>query len=262
MMLTLSVLALFLLTSAVFVLALLRIDRGQKEPVGALFMAFCFGVLAIGLSIVLELRFVKEMGYVGYADLRLLSFMSLKVSVIEELAKFVPLALFIYRKAYFNEHTDGVLYFSIAGLAFGLVENILYTVQFGAEVGAARLVLTPLFHAATTGLIGAALIRVKLDGRPWWRLAMTVISIIVIHAVYNFGMQSGLPIFVVASIAVTFILVALLWSSMFGARSDDRRVQRIYARLVRRRRREQRLAGAGQRPAISRRSGHKKASRK
>lgn len=233
MTLILTILTLFILISVLFVLVLVRFDRGEKEPRSALWSAFGMGVLAVALAIGLEVYFVHEMTTGTLYNLRQVSVSSLKVAVIEELAKCLPLAIFIYRKKYFNEHTDGVMYFAIAGLAFGLVENILYTLQFGAEVGVARLILTPLFHAATTGLIGSALIKVKLDRTSPFRFLATLLAVILLHALYDFGVLSGLPIFIAGSVLLTFGLGVALFMTMYAARRADERVEYFRRKLLR-----------------------------
>jgi len=220
-MITLAVLALFLLTAAGFVYFLVHSDRGEHEPRGALWMAFGMGLVAVVLAINLELRFAHEMTEGTVSGMPQLALAALKVGLIEELAKCLPLALIIYHKRYFNEHTDGVVYFALAGLGFGLVENLLYTAGFGAGVGIARLILTPLFHAATTAMIGYALVKVKLDKASKWSAVGMVVAVILIHALYDFGVLSGIAIFIIASIVLTFGLGVNLFVMLRRARYQD-----------------------------------------
>jgi len=178
-------------------------DKGTKEPVSALWIALGFGLLgavAAGFveSLIIPIKALSG-GPIGEVLLA-----SLGVGIIEEFFKFVPLALFIYHKSYFNEHTDGVIYFAIAGLGFGIPENILYSVQFGAHAAILRLFLTPIFHAATTGFVGYFLIKSKIDHKPLYKTGLALAFAMVIHGLYDFGLSSGNTIFAIMSFMITF----------------------------------------------------------
>src|SRR3954452_12470435 len=127
------VLLTFVALSAGLAWYLIANDRGEREPIYALWVAAGFGVAGAFAAGLLEGWLVKDASYLaGESGLKLLG-AALTVGVIEEICKFLPLAVWIYKKRYFNEHTDGVIYFALAGLGFGLPENILYTLQFGTK---------------------------------------------------------------------------------------------------------------------------------
>jgi len=179
-------------------------DRGEREPVGALWAAAGLGLLGGVGAAILESVVLPIGNLQSGTPLVALFFASMGVGVIEEASKFLPLAALLYRKRYFNEHTDGVIYFAIAGLGFGLPENILYSLQFGAGVGLSRIILTPFFHAATTGMVGYFLAKGKLAGRAWYASApLALAAAMVLHGMYNFGLASGVPFLVGLSILIT-----------------------------------------------------------
>lgn len=188
-------------------------DHGEKEPIGALWIAFGLGFLgAIAAAaieyLVIPHRYVS-MGAQPISLGLLASFLG--VGLIEEFAKFVPLSLFIYRRRYFNEHIDGIIYFGLAGLGFGLPENILYTVDFGLKTGLMRLVLTPFFHVATTALIGYFLIRAKLDHKPRWQVVAAFVAMALLHGLYDFGLSAGNSLLLVGSLIAGAIMTAMLF---------------------------------------------------
>ena len=197
-------------------------DRGQREPIYALWIAAGFGLLGGVVAAVIESWLVGNPDTAQGAALGTVLFSALLVGLIEELCKFLPLALWIYEKPYFNENTDGVIYFALAGLGFGLPENILYTLQFGAGTGMGRLILTPIFHAATTGLIGYFLVRYKMTKRsPVWVLG-PLVSMILLHGLYDFGLMSGTLLFGGLSIVITISLSASLFMLYLKATKLDR----------------------------------------
>ena len=217
----LIVLLFFFLAAAGFALFLIKRDRGESEPAGALWTAFGFGALGVVIASALEFFLVKDVFDGGTYPLGQIAVAAITIAIIEELAKALPLMIFIYRKRYFNEHTDGVLYFALAGLGFGLPENILYTLQLGPEVGFLRLIMTPLFHAATTALIGYALIKLRLDKASKGYLISMVATAIGLHALYDFGLLSRRPLLTLVALMVTLGLTASLFVLYFRARNID-----------------------------------------
>jgi RsiW-degrading membrane proteinase PrsW (M82 family) len=198
---------------------LLSRDRGSKEPVGALWAAAGFGLLAVFLASVLESTLLSVDATTTSKNLGFLFVNFIGVGIIEELAKFAPLALFIYKKRYFNEHTDGIIYFALCGLTFGLLENIVYTLGFGSKVGLARIFLVPFFHAATTGIAGYFLAKAKVEGKPWKTALLPFVGIMAIHGVYDFGLTTGIIELVLFSIVLTILLTLGLF--LFYMRANE-----------------------------------------
>lgn len=200
---------------------LLAHDRGEKEPIDALWIAVGFGLVGALLAGFIEAKLVVSDNMLAGMPHGTIMRTALAVAFIEEICKFVPLAFFIYKKRYFNEHTDGVIYFALAGLAFGLPENILYTLQFGTKTGVLRLVLTPLFHAAATGAIGYFLAKRKLAGKPIFGIVVPLIAVSVLHGFYDYGLATGSTFLGVAAIATTVGLSVALFMFYLKATQRD-----------------------------------------
>lgn len=200
---------------------LLDRDHGEKEPVGALWLAAGLGLLGSLLAAWLENRFIPIRDLLPSAPHATLLLASLSVGIFEESCKFLPLALVLYKKPYFNEHTDGIIYFALAGLGFGLPENLLYTVEFGAKAGLVRLFMTPFFHAATTGLIGYFLIKQKLAGLSPISVLPALVFIIIIHSLYDFGLVSGAPLYGAMSLLITLCVSIGLFVAFQRANESD-----------------------------------------
>jgi RsiW-degrading membrane proteinase PrsW (M82 family) len=207
---------LILLTGLALWLAryLIRHDKGEREATSVLWRFFWYGIVAAIMAGILEAflipsKYVASNGQPPYGLGLLLA--ALAIGFIEEACKFIPAARRLYRMDYFNEHTDGILYFAIVGLGFGLPENILYTLTFGAGAGFGRVLLTPFFHAATTGIVGYYLIRVKLDKKPKIEVALALLFVAAIHGLYDFGLLSGRPLLVLMSLGITLALTVSLF---------------------------------------------------
>lgn len=203
---------------------LLKHDHGRKLPVETLWYACGFGLLAMGLAVAAESLFLPA-GFTGKpTTFPLLEqlYLFMGIGFVEEAAKFIPLALFIYKRDYFREHTDGCIYFAICGLTFGLGENILYTMSLGTEVGLSRLVLTPFFHAATTSILGYYLVTRKLRHEKQGLLVLACLLVPLMHGLYNFGLGASLVQLQVLSMMLTLLLTMGLFLYFMQANMLDR----------------------------------------
>lgn len=223
-MLIFAILLVFVLIAAGLAWYLIVEDRGEKEPIGALWLAFGFGFAGGIVAALVENLFIAPKNLTSSATLPVILVSALAVGVIEESCKFIPLSLFLYPKRYFNEHTDGIIYFALAGLGFGLPENILYTLQFGVTTGLSRVLMTPFFHAATTGIVGFFLIKGKLAQRSRAKSWMVLVGIMGLHGLYDFGLASGITVYVMTSIVITLTLSVLLFMAYFRAVELDQRL--------------------------------------
>jgi RsiW-degrading membrane proteinase PrsW (M82 family) len=196
-------------------------DHGAKEPVAALWAAAGFGLAGGVMAALLESWLIPSNNLLQGTPYGTLLLTSLAVGVIEEGCKFVPLAVALYKRPYFNEHTDGVIYFALAGLGFGLPENILYTLQFGAKTGMVRVVMTPFFHAATTGLVGYFLIKQKLARRSPFKVVLPLAGIMILHGLYDFGLSSGSSAYTAGSLIITLGLGVGLFMAFLRANELD-----------------------------------------
>ncbi len=189
-------------------------DRGQKKAIGTLWAAAGFGILGVVIASILETLLIPDKYMViGQQSLSgsALIFVPLAIGAIEELSKFVPLAIFLYPKRYFNEHTDGVIYFALGGMGFGVPENILYTLEHGAGIGFMRILMTPFFHAATTALVGYYLAKIKLSKQSRFKIIPPLLAAIILHSLYDLGLMSGNA----ALIMVSFMITAGLTAGLF-----------------------------------------------
>lgn len=222
----LIVVLVFIALSSCLVWYLLSHDHGRKLPVGKLWQAFGFGLLAIALAVLLEELLLGKLVNTPQSfsiGARLFGFLG--VGAIEELAKFVPLALVIFHKPYFREHTDGVIYFAICGLTFGAIENILYTLTMGAGTGLVRLALTPFFHAAATSILGFYLASYKINRGRRNQFILALVLVPLIHGIYDFGLMSGIGIMTVLSLMLTLLLTMGLFLYFMTANEQDRALE-------------------------------------
>lgn len=206
----------FIGVSIIPVWFMLKNGRNKTEPHSALWKMLLFGLLSIVITLAISTPlqiFFPEIGLIldGQAgskppdSLLLATFI---YAAIEELAKFIPAAFFLYKKPYFNWRSDGILYFGLIGLTFGFIENMLYTATGGAAVGIVRIVFGLFFHGAVTAIAGYGLSYKKVSGRSWLFVVFALVIATGFHVLYNFGLFLGQwqPTTILVSIAVTIVV--------------------------------------------------------
>lgn len=203
---------------------LIKRDRGAKEPGTMLWAAVGFGALALVLVTIASIfiPLLRTDIQDPTVPLSTLFLTLILVGVVEEAAKAIPLAWFIFKKSYFDELSDGVIYFAMSGLCFSLVEDIFYMIEGGSEAGIIRIVFGPFFHAATSGIFGYYLIQAKLKSRSLAKPALVLGGLMILHGLYDFGLTSGIPALAIASLLVSLTLNISLFAFYHYASRADR----------------------------------------
>lgn len=204
---------------------LINRDRGTKEPANALLIAGLFGVLAVVLSYGMNSRFVADaVAGSGAVALFGAARAALMIGLIEESAKLLPLAWWLYHKKYFNEVTDGIIYFGTTAMMFGIIENVLYTLSYGGEVGLVRLVTVPFMHAGFSVWFGWLLARHKAYRNNRLLVLAGYLIAIGLHAAYNFGLMYGTWYSGLASLVLVIVANGAIFYLYGRAERRDRRL--------------------------------------
>jgi RsiW-degrading membrane proteinase PrsW (M82 family) len=171
------------------------------------FVIYMFERLAVPATVLpaLAITFAAG-GSVGVAAASVFEYQTLRdlgtlpmlaVGVIEESVKLaVPLCLFLWGR--FRAPADGVLFGVAAGMGFAVLESMGYglaaLIQSGGRIVAAeetlllRGLLSPVGHAAWTGLVCAALWDTRVrDGRAraWLAVAAAFATAVALHTLWD-----------------------------------------------------------------------------
>jgi RsiW-degrading membrane proteinase PrsW (M82 family) len=207
----------------VYVALALWIDRFEPEPARTLAQTFAWGAtVAVFVSLVvnglvqglLDVVLGLEMGEVAGAVLT--------APIVEELAKGLALLLlFSELRDEFDGVVDGVVYASMVGLGFAMVENVQYYGQAVAE-GTETSVLTfilrgllaPFAHPLFTSMFGIGLGMVREghhQARGWAAAAFGLSMAMGLHALWNLSASiEGWFVLLYALVMVPAFL-AVLW---------------------------------------------------
>ena len=124
-----SITVLSLLTTIIFVSAILYSDRKQREPIymiilclGSCIFTICLSLL-LGQIILPKLEVISS-GLFSYNTHNIVKILIL--ALVEEYSKLLVLYLFISRNSNFDDIYDGFVYASLIALSFAALESIIY----------------------------------------------------------------------------------------------------------------------------------------
>ena len=205
-----AVIMLAVMMSLGLIYYLLNQDGGPAEPVWAIVAALAIGCAAAQVAGVIN-------GYlVPFSDNQITSLSSaLLIGIIpgiyEEILKFIPMSFFVSSQRFFRAYSDGVVYFSLSGLAFGLL------------VGLQRLLTLLFFHAATSGIYGFYFVRARAEKKGTLAVKM-VLLLVLSHAVYNFSLAyaASFPPLAFFVYSIPGVLTLYLFHCFKRARDLDR----------------------------------------
>lgn len=227
-----------------YVAAALWLDRFEPEPARTLAQTFAWGsTVAVFIALLgngLAARFLEAAWGAAAAD-----FLGSVVlaPVVEELAKGAALLfLFSELRDEFDGVVDGVVYASMVGLGFAMVENIQYYGQAVADgiessvlTFALRGMMAPFAHPLFTAMFGIGLGLVRegpRDGRRWLAAAGGLLLAVAVHAFWNLaatreGWFVGLYLMVMVP-----AFLGVLWLIAVSLKREGRLIREHLAHLV------------------------------
>jgi protease PrsW len=233
-------LTLALLPIPVLLSGVVWLDRLEPEPPGALVLIFLCGAAAaalIGLAGTLagtNLITTPALRHGGFAAASTAAVIG--VAVLEETLKGAALTGLLLRRPEEIDGThDGVVYGSMVGLGFALIENLYYYSQathYGfrgvATTFVLRGVVSPACQALFSSLVGVGVVLAARFGlrRGRWAVGAGWVLAVAAHSFWNDSLGAG-----VARLALTYAFFAVVFAALMIAVVTDRR--RIIALILR-----------------------------
>lgn len=186
---TLLVIALIAGLNAWLIYYFLTHSQGPTKPLWALVVPLVIGLAAAHIAGFINTLVEPLLGVYNISFLGLIV-LSILPAFFEEALKLIPVVFFVQSESFFRGYTDGVIYFVLSGVGFGLYENIHYALQQGAIIGMQRTLTVLLFHAATTGIFGYWYARVRFKHLSYGplRLGLIGLGLALLHAGYNMSL--------------------------------------------------------------------------
>ena len=165
----------------------LRDARAPEKP-RHLLITFVLGALFAVPAYFLEAA-VDQLGYQdSLHPLMFTAYVFLGIALIEEVAKYVPVLLYPYRQAFFDEPLDGIVYCVFAAMGFALAEGIAYAPHIDLAGAFTRATLAIPAHGAIAMIAGYYLGRARGPGRAGARGGLVLLGLlwaVVGHGLYN-----------------------------------------------------------------------------
>lgn len=180
----LLLLALSVLPGIAWVSFFARHDR-NREPPAMLMRTFVFGMVSVVPAALLERPLRSVVSGQGAAGIRMAGAL-MAIGLIEEGVKLSAAHLATVGSPHFDEFADGIVYAITAALGFAAVENLLYTMAFGLNVGIIRSTVTSLAHASFTGVPGLYLGLLRIGRTGVESLAASFLGAALLHALYDY----------------------------------------------------------------------------
>lgn len=215
-----SVLALVPLT--IVGLAIVWIDRWDREPRSVMLLAFLWGAgVSTALSLLLNTWFQNYL-FARQVELDMLVTLTTAVGapIFEEITKGIGVLLifFIFRRV-FDGPVDGVVYGALIGGGFAFTENILYfaqsiQTQSLMQTFVARGLMSPFAHVtftAFTGLILGLASRHYSKGGSVLAFFMGLLGAIGLHALWNYSSEGDFfALYVILQLPILAIFVGIM----------------------------------------------------
>jgi RsiW-degrading membrane proteinase PrsW (M82 family) len=231
-------LILAILPVPVYLAIILFIDRYEHEPWRMLAMAFFWGALvAFSLSLIFELM-LKGAIFLTFGSVSKVFTSAVSPAIVEEGAKGLALfLLFFWKKDEFDGVIDGIVYASMVGLGFAMVENI--SVYGSAEIkgGLAsgltlfvvRGILLAFSHPLFTSMTGIGLGLARQSRNSLIKFIVPVIGLLLamlLHFLYDFSaIVGGLAFFAQVLLVIVPVFLGVLIIIFFSLRREGRIVR-------------------------------------
>ena len=167
-------------------------DKWDREPKKLVIKSFFLGGLAVFPAYYFE-GVVEE--FIGLQALegehspffwtKTLFYAFFGVALAEELCKFLFLKAFVFDEREFNEPFDGIIYGGMIGCGFATVENIMYVLPQGHEVGILRMLTAVPGHAFFGIILGYFMGRAKFSINRARHLIHGLVAVVTLHGVYD-----------------------------------------------------------------------------
>ena len=189
--------------SAIWLVFFLLEDKKKPEPKSAITKTFILGMASALAAAGIGKAFLYIAPVLGVIEY---SVMSIGVhALIEELAKFLAVFIFISQTRHFDEPIDRIIYMITAALGFAVVENFFFIMSAASlveivKISVFRFIGATLMHSLSSGMLGS----MWAKGRLLLGIALATI----IHIIFNLLILDFGPKFypIVFLVLVAFVL--------------------------------------------------------
>ena len=197
---------------AIFIcLYVIRSDKYEPEPLSALLFSFVLGALLIIPTVALGRLIAWNSSTVGQTFYQCF----VQVAFVEEGLKLALLLLLFYKRPFFNEPLDGIIYAVMIGMGFATAENLLFAGKHPWFFYVQRACTAQLAHGAFSIIQGFYVGQARFAANKHKRYRYLIIAFITsctLHGSYDLFLQlSPLNWVTLFSIIILFISAILAY---------------------------------------------------
>lgn len=197
------------------VLLIYFLDKYEKEGTFPIIVCFLLGILCTVPILELNKTEVSRFFDKPKEILPTLFYAFVYIAAFEEVLKLIVLLLYPYRRSFFNEPFDGILYAVAIAMGFATVENFLYASAQRLDIVFLRTFTAVPAHAAFAVLQGYFVGKSKFNSSKRFNLiSMGLLFSIIAHGLYDFFILQeafqGLIIFAFITLSVSIYLAIRL----------------------------------------------------
>jgi len=167
-------------------------DKWEKEPKKLVLKSFFLGGLAVFPTYYFEGMVEEALGMRTLVDEhsplfwpKTIFYAFFGVALAEELCKFLFLKAFVCDDLEFRVPFDGIVYGGMVGCGFATVENIMYVLPHGQEVGIIRMITAVPGHAFFGVILGYFMGRAKFSVNRARHLLHGLVVVVLLHGIYD-----------------------------------------------------------------------------
>lgn len=137
----------------------------------------------------------------------------LKVGLLEEFAKIIPLALIALFTKIIDEPVDYVIYAAVLSLGFSATENVIYMNRYDHEVLASRGLISSFGHMcfSSIAVYGWVEGKYRFKKHAWFYLLWTFVMAALAHAMFDWLLSVNISIKLILFI-VFYIFLLEVWA--------------------------------------------------
>jgi len=187
----------------------------HPEPKKMILKVFILGLFAACFAAIFEIAILKI--FTGTAFLFIILEPFLAIALVEELAKYLVVRIYVFSSPELDEPLDVMLYMVISALGFAAVENIIlffsasqaYTIGAAFNFALLRFIGAVFLHTLTSGVLGffIALSFCSAKNKKALFLAGLFIAV-VLHGFYNLSISELTGFWQYAIPAIIILLLA------------------------------------------------------
>jgi len=207
-----------------------RIDRNEREAFKDVLKHFLWGAVgAIFLALLFSTLFDFALGVFIPNDVQI-SFLGavLVAPFVEEITKGIYLVN-TYRKKYFDNITDGLVYGGAIGLGFGMTENLLYfttyddTFEQWLSVVLTRSIFSAVMHAIATATLGAFFAKAKFTTKTSRQILPLIGFFLAMsfHAFWNFSLTFEFT-FYIGILFMIFLIISFFVVFSYSLKTEQK----------------------------------------